>query len=606
MGKAIFLALLIGALFAIPGHANLGIGTRAEQAVITFQPQPLGDPIGCVYLGDRFLVGLSPEEVRAGRAQVPQSELEALLPRSGEFSLFVFLEGTKAGARLRADEGARFSRHSGGPGFDYLGEAVPNAALRDLIARRYRELREIRARIAAQRAEWTADVNPVFMLPDAERFNMLGALVPPGDAGIPPLRVSDGTPAPDSLDWTRMNGKNYITGIRNQASCGSCWAFGAVAQVEALVNVAEDDTTIDLNLSEQTLVSDCCTSCGDCGGGWHSTSLSYIRTTGIPTEACFPYRGANSTCSRCSTWLAEARKINTVSTVTSQSQNETAIKNALQNHPLSTTVYVDNTFQAYHGGIYSYLGSVNDINHVVLLVGWGGSDTSQAYWKLKNSWGASWGEQGYMRARRGQNNLLGYYTMDATYLPLFVDAGRDTTLRAPRDTLTLAPTVRDGAPCYDPARPSYTYAWSPRTGLSDSTLKNPRAYPATTTTYRLTVRDLNLSRRDSLRITVVPYGVEALPAGPAPEFGLAQNQPNPFLGRTSIAYSLPAPGRVVLRIYDISGRCIKTLVDQAVGAGAHTAWWDGTNASGGKTGIGIYFYRLESGGRTSLRKIIRL
>jgi len=606
MGKTIFLALLIGALFAISGHANLGIGTRAEHAVITFQPQTLDDPIGCVYVGERFLVGLSPEDVRAGRAQVSRSELEALLPLSGEFSLFVFMEGTKGGARLRADEEARFIRHPGGPGFDFLGEAVPAAALTGLIARRYRELREIRARIAAERAEWIADVNPVFMLPDAERFNMLGAIVPPEGVGNLPVRTPDGVAAPDSLDWTRMNGKNYITGIRNQASCGSCWAFGAVAQVEALVNVAEDDTTIDLNLSEQTLVSDCCTSCGDCGGGWHSTSLSYIRTTGIPTEACFPYRGANSTCSRCSTWLAEARKINTVATVTSQSQNETAIKNALQNHPVSTTVYVDNTFQAYHGGIYSYLGSVNDINHVVLLVGWGGSDTSQAYWKLKNSWGASWGEQGYMRARRGQNNLLGYYTMDATYLPLFVDAGRDTTLRAPRDTLTLNPTVRDGAPCYDPTKPSYTYAWSPRTGLSDSTLKNPRAYPTTTTTYRLTVRDLNLSRSDSIRITVVPYGVEAIPAEPMPAFGLAKNQPNPFVTRTAIAYSLPAPGRVVLRIYDISGRCIKTLVDQTVGVGAHTAWWDGTNASGERTGIGIYFYRLESGSQTFLRKIIRL
>jgi len=63
---------------------------------------------------------------------------------------------------------------------------------------------------------------------------------------------------------------------------------------------------------------------------------------------------------------------------------------------------------------------------------------------------------------------------------------------------------------------------------------------------------------------------------------------------------------VVLRIYDVSGRCIKTLVDQTVGAGAHSAWWDGRNASGEKAGTGIYFYRLESGNRAYLRKIIRL
>lgn len=62
--------------------------------------------------------------------------------------------------------------------------------------------------------------------------------------------------------------------------------------------------------------------------------------------------------------------------------------------------------------------------------------------------------------------------------------------------------VRDGAPCYDTTKAAYTYAWSPKTGLSDSALKNPKAFPETTTTYKLTVRDLNTTKTDSVRINV--------------------------------------------------------------------------------------------------------
>jgi cathepsin K len=499
MSRTISVAFFLCLLLAGTVNASLGIRTQAGQAVLTFQPQTLDDPIGCVYAGNRFLVRLSPENIRAGEVRVSLAEMGAKIPGGMEFPLYVFIEGFKGGQRVRADEGGRFSRRAGNLGFDYRGAASPDADLSQLITQRYQEVRDIRARIVARHEEWTADVNPVFMLSDNDRKQLLGAVVPQGGIGDLPVREPELNPVPDSMDWTNVNGWNYITGIRNQGNCGSCWAFATVAQVEALVNVAENDTLIDLNLSEQELVS-CDLSNSGCNGGQPSTALSFVRSHGIPTEACFPYVGSNVACNPCAQWLAEARKISTVAVVTTTSQDEQAIKSALQYHPVSSCVYADNSFMAYSGGIFSYTGSRGTINHAILLVGWGGG-TSQPYWKLKNSWGAGWGEQGFMRARRNQTNSLGCYTTDATYRPLYVDAGRDTVIHL-SDTTSLNPTVRDGAPCYDTLRAAYTYAWSPRTGLSDSTLKNPRAFPTATTTYKLTVRDLNTTRRDSVRITV--------------------------------------------------------------------------------------------------------
>jgi C1A family cysteine protease len=91
-----------------------------------------------------------------------------------------------------------------------------------------------------------------------------------------------------SFDWRSYGGQNWMTSVKNQGSCGSCWAFSAVGVVEAVYNIATGDPGLDLNLSEEYLVSDCLSGHNCCGGSM-GTALSFFRDQGVPDEACLPY-----------------------------------------------------------------------------------------------------------------------------------------------------------------------------------------------------------------------------------------------------------------------------------------------------------------------------
>ena len=86
-------------------------------------------------------------------------------------------------------------------------------------------------------------------------------------------------------------------------------------------------------------------------------------------------------------------------------------------------------------------------------------------------------------------------------------------------------------------------------------------------------------------------------------FGLAQNQPNPFRETTQIRFELPRGGEARIQIYDVAGRLVRTLVDQALPAGSHTVVWDGRDAAQNAVAGGIYFYRLTSGGETDIQRM---
>ena len=105
-----------------------------------------------------------------------------------------------------------------------------------------------------------------------------------GDEYVPP---TDGDP-PTSFDWRTYEGQNWLTDVKNQGQCGSCWAFAAVGAAEAAHNVASDDPNLDKDLSEQYLVSDCGAS-GTCCGGSKSSALSVHTNSGIPDEGCMAY-----------------------------------------------------------------------------------------------------------------------------------------------------------------------------------------------------------------------------------------------------------------------------------------------------------------------------
>jgi hypothetical protein len=127
-------------------------------------------------------------------------------------------------------------------------------------------------------------------------------------------------------------------------------------------------------------------------------------------------------------------------------------------------------------------------------------------------------------------------------------------------------------------------------------LVDPSAKPGTEYTYRVTVL------QDGLAVT----SFETSPVGAALKFALDQNHPNPFNPTTTIGFTLEESGHVSLRIYDISGGLIRTVVDEPMGPGTHSKEWDGRNSNGEPVSSGIYFYRLTAGKQTLTRKAVLL
>ena len=196
----------------------------------------------------------------------------------------------------------------------------------------------------------------------------------------------DATKFMASVDWSENDSP-----IKDQSNCGSCWAFAAVALIE---NLSDKN-----DLSEQVIVS--CTE-WDCDGGWYFEALDYIKNEGIPPENCYPYIEQNGNCQdKCSVpdYLVKLTDFSPDPGLWGENMTVNDLKSQLQLGPLCIAFLVpeDGTFDQYSGGIYNYNGGTIDWGgnaHAVLLVGY---DDSGQYFKVKNSWGADWGENGYFR-----------------------------------------------------------------------------------------------------------------------------------------------------------------------------------------------------------------
>ncbi|HRZ85641.1 MAG TPA: C1 family peptidase [Candidatus Paceibacterota bacterium] len=189
---------------------------------------------------------------------------------------------------------------------------------------------------------------------------------------------------PSSFDWRNYNGYNWLTSTKDQGFCGSCWAFASVGAVESKYKIEQNKPNLNIDLSEQYLVSDC-SDAGDCNGGFTDDALEFIRTQGITDENCFPYSWTGlfgKTCSeRCSDWYNRLYKIYDWGYVT---KNENEIKRELiEKGPLVVVIYVDGGWWD-SGGLYRCDESNPGGLHAVVLVGY---NDSGKYWIVKNSWG---------------------------------------------------------------------------------------------------------------------------------------------------------------------------------------------------------------------------
>jgi len=181
------------------------------------------------------------------------------------------------------------------------------------------------------------------------------------------------------VDWVAA-GK--VSDVKNQASCGSCWAFSAVAAIESLYRFSGQTNTF----SEQQLV-DCSGSYGNmgCNGGWMDSAFEFVRDHGINTDQTYPYTARDGPCK----YPSGSFKISTFIDVPGCDN----LANALNQQPVSVAVDASN-WSYYRSGIFN--NCATGVNHGVLAVGY-----NDNYWNIKNSWGNAWGESGYIRLSRG-------------------------------------------------------------------------------------------------------------------------------------------------------------------------------------------------------------
>jgi len=201
---------------------------------------------------------------------------------------------------------------------------------------------------------------------------------------------------PTSKDWVE---DGAVTAVKNQGNCGSCWAFSVSGNAEGAYYVAHKELPL---LSEQQFV-DCDHDCmqyqgqkvcdSGCNGGLMPNAMTYAIREGVDTETEYPYTGTEGTCKHTA---AGKYKFSSWKAVNG---TETEMVAALNTYgPLS--IGVDATmWQFYLGGVFS-LPCGKSLNHGVLLVGYGVTDKQKEFWKIKNSWGKTWGEKGYIRLVR--------------------------------------------------------------------------------------------------------------------------------------------------------------------------------------------------------------
>jgi len=223
---------------------------------------------------------------------------------------------------------------------------------------------------------------------------------------------------PENVDWREYGA---VTPVKNQGLCRSCWSFATTGALEAMHHQATGEL---VNLSEQNLI-DCSNKYGNngCSGGLMDNAFQYIKDNGgIDTERSYPYEARNGKCR----YNAANIGSNSIGFVDVEAGNEEALKIAVATQgPCGIGIDASHpSLQFYHKGVYKEQNcSPFNLDHAVLVVGYGVEETGEAYWLVKNSWGTNWGLQGYVKIARNEDNMCGVATL-ASYPLVPMDDSR--------------------------------------------------------------------------------------------------------------------------------------------------------------------------------------
>jgi len=246
---------------------------------------------------------------------------------------------------------------------------------------------------------WQADYTSKSMLTDEEKKKLCGLKISdePLLKDIKRPIFTSSEPLPDFFDWRDYHGKDYITPVKDQGHCGSCWAFAAVATLEGAINAYYNNPGLDKDLSEQDLIS--CFHGSGCDGASYSQIKdifsNYYVNNGIATEGCFPYTATNDDCdNKCTNWQETAWK--TQAYVAPELTPDDLKRTLIEYGPIEVGMAVYADFFYYKSGIYTPTSNYLVGYHAVTIVGFGKYDGIN-YWIVKNSWGSDWGENGYFK-----------------------------------------------------------------------------------------------------------------------------------------------------------------------------------------------------------------
>jgi PKD repeat protein len=310
---------------------------------------------------------------------------------------------------------------------------------------------------------------------------------------------------PTTFDWRDYNGHTYIGDARDQGSCGSCYSFGAAAAAEGTYNYATgnyDSNTADFSeayiafcLSQISPYSSHFDGCN--GADYEYYELQALVDIGICDESYFPY--VDATNQSCPSAATNAPKTKFESWNRVASSDVDAIKTAIMTYGVvDAAVYVTTSFSNYSGGVWSdnnnscSNGAYTTTNHAIALVGWGYDSSEGDYWILRNSWGTSWGENGYMRIAVNSAAVdcaVCYMVYDNVPQPPVADFSTSTTTVVAGSSVSFSDLSTN--------TPS-SWSWSFSGGTpSTSTSQNPTVTYNTIGTYNVSLTVANAEGNDS-------------------------------------------------------------------------------------------------------------